>query len=64
MTCSPTTVSADQSSQRGEEEVVAYAMADSPLGPFRRIGRILEQGLIAPVRITREGVEGDPMGGA
>ena len=22
---------------------VAYAMVDSPLGPFRRIGRILEQ---------------------
>ena len=27
----------------GPDYAVAYAMADSPLGPFRRIGRILEQ---------------------
>ena len=27
----------------GPVYAVAYAMADSPLGPFRRIGRILEQ---------------------
>ena len=98
----------------GPDYAVAYAMADSPLGPFRRIGRILEQdpavatgaghhsvlhvpgserwyivyhrrplgetdrnhrvvcidemrfderGLIVPVKITREGVAGEPLSG-
>ena len=43
-----------------------------PLGETDRNHRVVcidemffdEQGLIVPVKITREGVEGDPMGGA
>jgi len=47
--------------ETGPDYAVAYATADSPLGPFRRIGRNLEQGLIVPVRLTREGVARDPI---
>ena len=54
----------------GPDYCVAYAIADSPFGPFERIGSretcidrmyFDAEGHIVPVRMTREGVEARPI---